>query len=137
VFTSGTLTSEGFISLIPALEIFRAPNWADSINTKLINNCNIKALIKYKKLGAANCSFFLNKVITGFKEYSSLIIKILIIRRIREDRWFNRRVINKLPLVVYQDCYITNDLIFKLYINKLWRRASLDAFKQLNKAFKH
>jgi len=101
VFTSGTLTSKGFISLIPALEIFRAPNWADSTNTKLINNCNIKALIKYKKLEAANRSFFLNKVITGFKKYSSLITKILIIRRIGEDRWFNRRVINKLPLVVY------------------------------------
>jgi len=101
VFTSSTLTSEGFISLIPAFEIFRAPNWADYTNIKLINNCNIKALIKYKKLGAANCSSLLNKVITGFKEYSSLIIMILIICRRGEDRWFNRRVINKLLLVVY------------------------------------
>ena len=30
-----------------------------------------------------------------------------------------------------------NDLIFKPYIDKLWRRVSLNAFKQLNKAFKH
>ena len=57
----------------------------DSINTKLINNYNIKALIKYKKLGAANRSSFPNKVIIGFKECSSLIIKILIIYRIGED----------------------------------------------------
>jgi len=39
--------------------------------------------------------------------------------RIGEDQWFNRRVINKLLLVVYQDCYIINDLIFKPYIKKL------------------
>ena len=58
-------------------------------------------------------------------------------RRMGEDQWFNRRVINKLPLVVYQDCYIINDLIFKPYIKKLWRGASLKAFKQLNKAFGH
>jgi hypothetical protein len=58
----------------------------DFLTLKLINNCNIKALIKYKKLGAANCSSLLNKVIIGFKEYSSLIIKILIIRRIGEDQ---------------------------------------------------
>jgi hypothetical protein len=86
VFTSGTLTSEGFISLIPALEIFRAPNWTNFLNAKLINNCNIKALIKYKKLGVANRSSLLNKVIIGFKECSSLIIKTLIMRRIGEDR---------------------------------------------------
>jgi len=86
VFTSSTLTSKGFISLIPTLEIFRAPNWADRPNTKLINGRNIKALIKYKKLGAANRSSLLNKVITGFKECSSLITKILIIRRIGEDQ---------------------------------------------------
>jgi hypothetical protein len=86
VFTSGTLTSKGFISLIPALEIFRAPNWTDFSTIKLINNCNIEALIKYKKLGVANCSSLPNKVIIGFKECSSLIIKILIIYRIGEDR---------------------------------------------------
>jgi len=78
-------TSEGFISLIPTLEIFRAPNWTDFLNIKLINNYNIKALIKYKKLGVANRSSLLNKVIIGFKECSSLIIKILIIYRIGED----------------------------------------------------
>ena len=86
MFTSGTPTSEGFISLIPALKIFRAPNWTDFLTIKLINNCNIKALIKYKKLGAANYSFLLNKVIIGFKEYSSLIIKILIIHKIGENQ---------------------------------------------------
>jgi len=86
VFTSGIPTSKGFISLIPTLEIFRAPNWADYPNTKLINGRNIKALIKYKKLEAANHSSLLNKVITGFKEYSSLIAKILIIYRIGKDR---------------------------------------------------
>ena len=91
----------------------------DFLTIKLINNYNIKALIKYKKLRAANYSSLLNKVIIGFKKYSSLIIKTLIIYRIGEDQWFNRRVINKLPLVIYQDCYITNDLIFKPYIKKL------------------
>jgi len=85
VFTSGTLTSEGFISLIPALEIFRAPNWINFLNINIINNCNIKALIKYKKLGVANRSSFPNKVIIGFKECSSLIIKTLIIYRMGED----------------------------------------------------
>ena len=85
MFTSSTLTSKGFISLIPALEIFKAPNWADYLNTKLINNCNIIALIKYKKLEVANCSSFLNKVIIGFKECSSLIIKTLIIYRMGEN----------------------------------------------------
>jgi len=58
----------------------------DFLFTKLINNRNIKALIKYKKLRAANCSSLLNKVITGFKEYSSLIVKTLIIYRIGEHR---------------------------------------------------
>jgi len=57
----------------------------DFLSIKLINNRNIKALIKYKKLGAANYSSLLNKVITGFKECSSLIIKILIMRKIGED----------------------------------------------------
>jgi len=52
---------------------------------KLINNCNIKALIKYEKLGVANCFSLLNKVIIGFKEYSSLIAKILIIYRMGKD----------------------------------------------------
>ena len=85
MFTSGTLTSEGFTSLIPALEIFRAPNKTNFLNIRLINNYNIKALIKYKKLGVANYSSLLNKVIIGFKEYSSLIIKILIIYRMGED----------------------------------------------------
>jgi len=86
VFTSSILTSEGFTSLIPALEIFRAPNWTNFLNIKLINNYNIKALIKYKKLGAANRFSLLNKVIIGFKEYSSSIIKTLIIRRMGEDQ---------------------------------------------------
>jgi len=58
----------------------------DFPSIKLINDRNIKALIKYKKLGAANRSSFLNKAIIGFKECSSLIIKILIIRRIGEDQ---------------------------------------------------
>jgi len=57
----------------------------DFLSIKLINNYNIKALIKYKKLRATNYSSFLNKVITGFKECSSLIIKTLIIHRIGED----------------------------------------------------
>jgi hypothetical protein len=83
VFTSSTPTSKGFISLIPALEIFRAPNF---LNIKLINNYNIKALIKYKKLEVANRSSLLNKIIIGFKECSSLIIKTLIIYRIGEDQ---------------------------------------------------
>ena len=52
---------------------------------KLINNRNIKALIKHKILGAAKYSSLLNRIITGFKEYSSLIIKALIMRRIGED----------------------------------------------------
>ena len=86
MFTSGTLTSEGFISLIPALKIFRAPNWTNFLSTKLINNRNIKALIKYKKLEVANYSSLLNKVIIGFKKHSSLITKILIIYGMGEDR---------------------------------------------------
>ena len=101
MFTSNTLTSKGFISLIPTLEIFRAPNWIDFLTIKLINNYNIKALIKYKKLGVANCSSLLNKGIISFKKCSSLIIKTLIIRKIGENQWFDRRVINKLPLVIY------------------------------------
>ena len=86
MFTFSTPTSKGFISLIPALKTFRAPNWKDFLNIKLINNCNIEALIKYKKLKVAKYSFFLGKVITGFKKCSSLIIKTLIIHRIGEDR---------------------------------------------------
>ena len=58
----------------------------DFLTIKLINNYNIKVLIKYKKLKAVNCSSFLNKVIIGFKKYSSLIIKTLIIYRIGEDQ---------------------------------------------------
>ena len=80
------LTSEGFISLVPTLEIFKAPNWQNFPATKLINNHNIKALIKYKKLGAAKHSSFLDKIITGFKKYFSLIIKTLIMYRIGEDQ---------------------------------------------------
>ena len=85
MFTSGTLISESFISLIPALKTFRAFNWKDFLNTKLINNCNIKVLVKYKKLGVVKYSSLLNKVIIGFKEYSFLIIKTLIIHRMGED----------------------------------------------------
>jgi len=42
-------------------------------------------LIKYEMLGAANYSSFLDKVIIGFKEYSFLIVKTLIIYRMGED----------------------------------------------------
>ena len=86
MFTFSILTSEGFISLIPVLKTFRAPNWKNFLNIKLINNYNIKVLVKYKKLGVVKYSFLLGKVITGFKEYSSLIIKTLIIYRIRKDQ---------------------------------------------------
>jgi hypothetical protein len=79
------LTSEGFISLIPALETFRAPNWKNFLTTKLINNCNIEALVKYKKLRAAKCFSLLGKVIMDFKKCSFLIIKTLIIYRIGEN----------------------------------------------------
>jgi len=85
VFTFGIPTSKGFISLVPALEIFRAPNWKNFLPIKLINNCNIKVLVKYKKLGVAKHSSLLDRIITGFKEYSSLIVKTLIICRIGED----------------------------------------------------
>ena len=57
----------------------------DFLTIKLINNYNIKALIKYEKLGVVNRSSLPNKVIIGFKECSSLIIKILIIYKIREN----------------------------------------------------
>ena len=57
----------------------------DFLTIKLINNCNIKALIKYKKLEVANRSSLLNKVIIGFKECSSLIAKTLIIYRMGEN----------------------------------------------------
>ena len=56
MFTSSILTSEGFISLIPALETFRAFNWKDFPSIKLINNYNIEVLVKYKKLGVVKCS---------------------------------------------------------------------------------
>ncbi len=85
MFIFNILTSEGFISLVPALEIFRAPNWKNFLPIKLINNYNIKALVKYKKLGVIKHSSFLGRIITGFKEYSSLIVKTLIICRIGED----------------------------------------------------
>ena len=85
MFTFSILTSKGFTSLVPTLEIFRAPNWKNFLPMKLINDYNIEVLVKYKKLGAAKYSFFLNKIIIGFKEYSSLIIKTLIIHRIGED----------------------------------------------------
>jgi len=42
--------------------------------------------MKYKKLGAANYSSLLNKVIISFKKCSSLIIKTLIIYRIGENQ---------------------------------------------------
>ena len=85
MFTSSTPTSKGFTSLIPALKTFRAPNWKNFSSTKLINNHNIKVLIKYKKLRVTKRSSLLNRVIIGFKEYSSLITKTLIIYRMGED----------------------------------------------------
>ena len=85
MFTSSTLISKGFTSLVLTLEIFRAPNWKNFSPIKLINNRNIKALVKYKKLGVAKYSSLLDKIIAGFKECSSLIIKTLIIYRIGED----------------------------------------------------
>jgi hypothetical protein len=86
VFTFNILTSKGFISLIPALKTFRAPNWKNFLTIKLINNRNIKALVKYKKLGAVKHSSLPNKVIMGFKECSFLIIKTLIIYRMGKDQ---------------------------------------------------
>ena len=56
------------------------------LNIKLINNYNIKVLVKYKKLKAVKHSSLLGRVITDFKEYSSLIIKTLIIYKIRKDQ---------------------------------------------------
>ena len=85
MFTSSTLTSEGFTSLVPTLEIFKAPNWKNFLPMKLINNYNIKVLVKYEKLGAAKHSSLLDRIIIGFKECSSLIAKTLIIYRIGED----------------------------------------------------
>ncbi len=73
------------MSLVLALEIFRAPNWKNSLSTKLINDCNIKALIKYEKLGVVKYSSLLDSIITGFKECSSLIVKALIMWKIGED----------------------------------------------------
>ena len=86
VFTSSIPTSEGFISLIPTLETFRAFNWKDFLSTKLINNCNIKVLVKYKELKVVKHSSLLGRVIIGFKEYFLLIIKTLIIYRMGEDQ---------------------------------------------------
>ena len=86
MFTSSTPTSKGFISLVPALEIFRAPNWKNIPTVKLINNYNIKALVKYKKLRVAKYSSLLDRIIMGFKECSSLIVKTLIIYRVGEDQ---------------------------------------------------
>ena len=79
------LTSKSFMSLVLALEIFRAPNWKNFLLMKLINDCNIKVLVKYEKLGVAKHSSLLDRIITGFKECSSLITKTLIICRIGED----------------------------------------------------
>jgi len=42
-------------------------------------------LIKYKKLGVANRSFLLDKVIISFKKCFSLIVKTLIMRKMGED----------------------------------------------------
>ena len=95
------LTSKGFISLISALKTFRAFNWKNFLSTKLINNYNIEVLVKYKKLGVVKYFFFLSKVIMGFKECFSLITKTLIMYKIKKDQWFNKRVINKLPLIIY------------------------------------
>ena len=86
VFTFSMLISEGFMSLISALETFRAPNWKNFLNIKLINDYNIKVLVKYKKLGAAKCFSLPGKVIMGFKECSSLIAKTLIMCKIGEDQ---------------------------------------------------
>ena len=80
------LTSEGFISLIFALKTFRAPNWKNFLNIKLINNYNIKVLVKYKKLEVVKCFFLLSKVIIDFKECSFLITKTLIICKIKKDQ---------------------------------------------------
>ena len=74
MFTSNTPISKGFTSLIPALETFKAFNWKDFPNIKLINNCNINVLVKYKKLKIVKCFSFLSKVIIDFKKYFSLII---------------------------------------------------------------
>ena len=101
VFIFNMPTSKGFISLVPILKIFRALNWKIFPTVKLINNYNIKILVKYKKLGAAKHSFFLDSIITGFKECFFLIVKTLIMYKIGEDWWFNGRIINKLPLVIY------------------------------------
>jgi hypothetical protein len=86
VFTFSIPTNKGFINLIPALKTFRAPNWKNFLTIKLINDYNIKVLIKYKKLGVAKCSSLLNKVIMVFKECSSLIIKTLIIYRMGKNQ---------------------------------------------------
>ena len=85
MFIFNILTSKGFISLVPTLEIFKAPNWKNSLTIKLINDYNIKVLIKYKKLRVAKHFSFLDRIIMGFKEYSFLIVKVLIICKIKED----------------------------------------------------
>ena len=85
MFIFSILTSKGFTSLVLALEIFKAPNWKNIPTIKLINNCNIEVLVKYKKLGVIKYSSLLDRIIMGFKECSSLIIKTLIMCRIGED----------------------------------------------------
>ena len=116
VFTFNILISKGFTSLVFTLEIFKAPHWQNFPAIKLINNHNIKTLFKSKKQNMAKHFSFLDRIIIGFKKCSFSIVMGLIIHKIKENQWFNKRVINKLPLVVYQDCYIKNNLIFKLYI---------------------
>ena len=73
------------MSLVPALEIFKALDWKNILTMKLINDYNIKVLVKYEKLGAAKHSSLLDRIITGFKECSSLITKTLIMYRVGED----------------------------------------------------
>ena len=95
------LTSKGFMSLVRALKIFKALNCKLFPTAKLINNYNIETLVKYKKLKAAKHFSLPNKIIVGFKKCSFLIVKALIMHKMGEDQWFDKRVINKLPLIVY------------------------------------
>jgi len=73
------------MSLVSTLKIFKAPNWKIFPTMKLINNYNIKVLVKYEKLGVAKRFSFLDSIITGFKECSFLIAKTLIMYKIGED----------------------------------------------------
>ena len=86
MFIFSILTSEGFISLVPVLKTFRAPNWKNFPSVKLINDYNIKVLVKYKELKVVKHSSLLGRVIIGFKKYSFLIAKTLIIYRMGEDQ---------------------------------------------------